>query len=216
MGNYVRLENLRNVRYGEFLFVHKDDEGFYADVWNTMGFNDCPPEEFRAVDLDAETKRLGALVGFANGPRFWTFDALGAGMRETAPVETFGTLQMFLAATVRFGDTPPASLKYVERYVNRDNYWEFAAHQPRYYLNAPEGARYILQAYAHFVDPTQSVETLPNLGAKLEMPEGWTFEIDSDPSEPLRLGTGPENIGVVMQDELGNSYQRVVHIEDIN
>ena len=216
MGTYVRLENLRNVRYGEFLFVHQGEDGFYADVWNTMGFNDCPPEEFNAVDVDAETKRLGALAGFRNGPRFWTFDALGAGMRETAPVETFGSLQMFLAATVGFGDTPPAAMKYIERFVHRDNYWEFAAHQPRFYLVTPEGARYIMQAYAHYVDPTQSVDTLPQLGNVLAMPEGWTFEVDLDPSDALRLGTGAENVAVVLQDELGNTYQRVVHTEDIN
>lgn len=216
MGSYGRLENLRNVRYGEFLFVHKGPEGFYADVWNTMGFNDCPPAEFAAVDLDAETRRLGALVGFRNGPRFWTFDALGAGMRETAPVETFGSLQMFLAATLEFGDTPPAAMKYIDRYVNRDNYWEFAAHEPRFYLATPEGNRYIMQAYAHYVDATQSFATLPELGSKLELPEGWTFEVDLDPATVLRLGTGPENVAVVLQDELGNTYQRVVHVEDAN
>jgi len=216
MGAYVRLENLRNVRYGEFLFVHKGDDGFYADVWNTMGFNDCPPEEFNAVDVDAETKRLGALVGFRNGPRFWTFDALGAGMRETAPVETFGSLQMFLAATVGFGDTPPAAMQYVERFVNRDNYWEFAAHEPRFYLVTPDGTRYIMQAYAHYVDSSQNFDTLPKLGDVLAKPEGWTFEVDLDPSDALRLGTGAENVAVVLQDELGNTYQRVVHVEDIN
>jgi hypothetical protein len=216
MGTYARLDNLRNVRYGEFLFVHQGPEGFYADVWNTMGFNDCPPEQFNAVDVDAETKRLGALAGFRNGPRFWTFDALGAGMRETAPVETFGTLQMFLAATVGFGDTPPASMKYVDRFVQRDNYWEFAAHQPRFYLVTPDGTRYIMQAYAHYVDATQSFDTLPTLGEKLEMPEGWTFEVDLSPAEALRLGTGSENVAVVLQDELGNTYQRVVHVEDIS
>lgn len=216
VGNYARLDNLRNVRYGEFLFVHSGESGFYADVWNTMGFNDCPPEEFAAVDVDAETKRLGALAGFRNGPRFWTFDALGAGMRETAPVETFGTLQMFLAATVTFGDTPPAAMKYVERYVDRDNYWEFAAHEPRFYLVTPDGARYIMQAYAHYVDPTQNFDTLPKLGDVLDMPEGWSFEVDLDPREALRLGTGPENVAAVLQDELGNTYQRVTHIEEIS
>ena len=215
MGSYVRLENLRNVRYGEFLFVHQGSEGFYADVWNTMGFNDCPPHEFAAVDLDAETQRLGALAGFRNGPRFWTFDALGAGMRETAPVETFGSLQMFLAATLEFGDTPPAAMKYIDRYVNRDNYWEFAAHQPRFYLVTPEGNRYIMQAYAHYVDPSITIESLHTLGERLNLPEGWSFETELDPPTTLQLGTGEESIACVLQDELGCTYQRIVHYVEL-
>ena len=215
MSSYVRIDHLRGVRYGEFLFLHKDDEGFYADVWNTMGFNDCPPDEFAAVNVEAEAQRLGALFGFANGPRFWTFDALGAGMRETAPTETFGTLTLFLAATVRFGDTPPGVMIYNDRFVNRDNYWEFAAGQPRFYLVAPDGARYIMQAYAHYVDPTLTVESLNTLGDRLQMPEGWSYDVDLNPAAALRLGTGDENIATVLQDELGNTYQRIVHIEEI-
>ena len=58
--------------------------------------------------------------------------------------------------------------------------------------------------------------TLPKLGDVLEMPEGWSFEVDLDPREALRLGTGPENVAAVLQDELGNTYQRVTHIEEIN
>ena len=61
-----------------------------------------------------------------------------------------------------------------------------------------------------------SFDTLSKLGDVLEMPEGWSFEVDLDPREALRLGTGPENVAAVLQDELGNTYQRVTHIEEIN
>lgn len=213
--NYARLNDLRNVRYGELLFVKQDAEGFFAEVWNTMGFNDCPPELFDAIDADEMTRENEALVTFKNGPRFWTFDALEAGMRATAPVKTFGELTMFLAATVRFGDTPPARLDYTERFVARDNFWEFAAHQPRHYLVTPDGARYIMQAYAHYVDATQSIATLHTLGERLNLPEGWRFETEADPQLTMQLGTGEESVAVVLQDELGNTYQRVVHYVEL-
>ena len=209
---YARLENLRNVRYGELLFIKQGENGYFAEVWNTMGFNDCPPELFNAIDGDEVTKEHGALFVFKNGPRFWTFDALEAGMRATAPVKTFGELTMFLAATIDFGDELPSRIDYTERYVSRDNFWEFAAHEPRYYLHALDGTRYLLQAYAHYVDPTQTVESLATLGSRLALPEGWSFVIDADPATTLQLGTGDENIACILQDELGNSYQRVVHL----
>ena len=213
---YARLENLRNVRYGELLFIKQGENGYFAEVWNTMGFNDCPPELFNAIDGDEVTKEHGALFVFKNGPRFWTFDALEAGMRATAPVKTFGELTMFLAATIDFGDELPSRIDYTERYVSRDNFWEFAAHEPRYYLHALDGTRYLLQAYAHYVDPTQTVESLATLGSRLALPEGWSFVIDADPATTLQLGTGDENIACILQDELGNSYQRVVHYVELD
>ena len=213
--NYARLTELRNVRYGEILLLKKDDEGFVAEVWNTMGFNDCPPEQFNAINAQKVAEENDAFVAFMNGPRFWTFDALEAGMRATAPTKTFGELTMFLAATVRFGDTPPDRIDYTDRFVHRDNFWEFAAHQPRHYLVTPDGQRCILQAYAHYVDPTQTLDTLHELGGRLNLPEGWTFESDMDPQTTLQLGTGEENVACILQDELGNSYQRMIHFVEL-
>ena len=123
---------------------------------------------------------------------------------------------MFLAATIDFGDELPSRIDYTERYVSRDNFWEFAAHEPRYYLHALDGTRYLLQAYAHYVDPTQTVESLATLGSRLALPEGWSFVIDADPATTLQLGTGDENIACILQDELGNSYQRVVHYVELD
>jgi hypothetical protein len=210
----ARLENLRGYRYGEILLLKQDERGFFAEVWNTMGFNDCPPPEIDAIDLEAEAAARGALFAMKNGPRFWTFDALEASMRETAEVTTFGTLGMFLAATVTFGDTPPARMDYVERWVERDNWWEFAAHQPRYYLTAANGDRYIMQAFAHYVDATQTMDTLRDLGSVLQLPEGWTFTFDLDPATTLRIGTPEDNQACVLQDEKANTYQKILVTEE--
>jgi len=212
----ARLENLRDVRYGELLFLYVKDGEAYADVWNTMGFNDCPAGPFDAIDAEAEAAKRGALFCMKNGPRYWTFDALEAGMRETAAVETFGELQMFLAATVSFGDTPPQQLAYVERYVARDNFWEYRAGQPRYYLTRPDGARYVLQAYALYVDPTQTVASLKDLGDRLGLPEGWRFDFEPTPATTLRVGTGADSVAAVLQDELGNTYQLMKDVEELS
>ena len=48
-----RVDGLRGVRYGEILLARFDGTNFNAEVWNTLGFNDCPPDEFAALDAAA-------------------------------------------------------------------------------------------------------------------------------------------------------------------
>jgi len=102
-----RIDGLWGVRYGEILLARFDGTSFSAEVWNTMGFNDCPPTEFAELDARAIAAERGALVALKNGPRHWVLDAIEAQMRVTAPTTKFGTLEMFLAATwYRVGFSP--------------------------------------------------------------------------------------------------------------
>jgi hypothetical protein len=212
----ARLENLRNVRYGELLFLSQKGDRFIADVWNTMGFNDCPDDAFDALDATDEAQAYGALFCFKNGPRYWTFDALEATMRETAPVKKFGELEMFQAATLDLGTDGPAAGPYHPRAVARDNVFEFVAGRPRWYITNPAGERFVMQAYALFVDRSQTIESLATLGDRLAMPEGWRFDYEAAPSTTLRVETGDENTAWVMQDEFGNSYQMMSHIVEMS
>ena len=41
-----RIDGLRGARYGEILLLRSNGSNYVAEVWNTMGFNDCPPSEF--------------------------------------------------------------------------------------------------------------------------------------------------------------------------
>lgn len=213
-----RVGDLRNVRYGEIIVLRKGDENFFAEVWNTMGYNDCPPDVFNAIDPNEAARQRDGIFTMKNGPRFWTFDTIESDPDNgwlQAPTETFSGLTMFLAATIQFGPELPERGPYLGVDVHRDNYWEFDAHKPRYYLVDPTGTRYILQAYAHYVDDTQTLEGLAHVGERLAMPTGWTFVTEQDPAHVLRVHTGPEKIGVILQDELGNSYMRCTHVEEV-
>jgi hypothetical protein len=115
----------------------------------------------------------------------------------------FNGLMMRRIATVDLGDTP-ASLSYEERYVNRGAVFFFDAGSVVYELINPEGKAYIMQAYCIGVDPTIPLESLPALGEKLSMPEGWTYRtrvLD----EELVVDTS-DHLATVLQDELENSY----------
>jgi hypothetical protein len=210
-----RIENLRDVRYGELLFVQHTPEGFRADVWNTMGFNDCPDELFGPLDAPTLAAQYGALLCFKNGPRYWAFDALEVNIPTDAVTREFEGLTMRRIASLDLGPDVPIPGPFQARAVSRDNVWEFAAGRPRYFLRDAEGMRYVLQAYALFVDPTLTMASLPGLGERLDLPTGWTFEAEASPSTTLRVETGDENIGWVMQDPLGNSYQMLNHAVEV-
>lgn len=207
-----RVDGLYDVRYGEILLVHHVDGRFRADVWNTLGLNDCPPAAFAELDADAIAAEIGALVALKNGPRHWVLDAIEASMRASAPTTKFGTLEMFLAASIDFGDELPVPGAYVERRVARDTVFEWSAGTPLHELRSPDGRSYVMQALSHAVDDTQAPATLASLESRLVLPAGWTFSTSSH-DVALRLLSDTDGVATVLQDELANTYQRIDRVD---
>lgn len=201
-------DGLRDVRYGEVLLVSEDEGTFTAEVWNTLGLNDCPQEAWDALDATAIAAERGALVAILNGPRHWTLDEIVSNPTGERAFDRFGTIDMFRAATVDLGDTiPPPDAAYEERHVERDTVFRFRAGTMIHQLTAPDGQRYVMQAYSLAVDPTQTLVNLPGLGERLAMPEGWTFTTCTL-DHPLDL-LSTDLVATVVQDELRNTYQRI-------
>ena len=77
-----------------------------------------------------------------------------------------------------------------------------------YLLRTPEGKVWVLQVFTTDKDKTMSMETMDQLGSKLQLPEGWKFEVkmlDRDLSlQPRRVADGE---AYIMRDNLGNTYQ---------
>jgi hypothetical protein len=203
-----RVEGLRGVRYGEILLVHADGQTVHADVWNTMGLNDCPPSEFDGLDADEIATSSGALFALKNGPRHWVLDAIEGTGRASAPTTKFGTLEMWLAATIDFGAELPIPGAYLERGIARDTVFEWCAATPLHELRSPDGSIYVMQALSHAVDHDQTLDSLPGLKGRLVPPRGWTFSTRVQDS-PLRLLSDERGVATVVQDELANTYQRV-------
>ncbi len=203
-----RVEGLRGVRYGEILVVHADGQRFRADVWNTMGLNDCPPSEFELLDADEIATSNRAVLALKNGPRHWVLDAIEGTGRASAPTARFGTLEMWLAATIDFGAVLPTPGAYLERGVARDTVFEWYAATPLHELRSADGSVYVMQALSQAVDRDQTLDSLPGLTSRLGPPPGWTFSTRTQDT-PLRLLSDERGIATVVQDELANTYQRV-------
>lgn len=200
------VEGLRGVRYGEVLLVRLVDGRFQAEVWNTLGLNDCPQDLWDELDAEAIAAERDALLVLLNGPRHWIVDSIRSGLRQEAPTTSFGELGTFRAAVLDLGTEPPASGSYVDRHVHRQTVFGFAAGSEVYELVDPEGVPYMLQAYSLAVDPAQSEASLAGLGERLSPPDGWSFRTRTL-TEDLGL-LSRDGVATVTQDELQNTYQR--------
>lgn len=203
---WPRAEGLRGERYCEVLLARIIDGRLNAEVWNSYGMNDCPQEEWAALDPAAIKEERGVLAALLNGPRYWLMDAI-----EKAPSEreetTFGGVGMFLAATVDLGPPPPDLAPYTERSVARNSVFEFAAGSEVYELTDPAGRVFVMQAYSVQANASLTELDLPKLGGVIKPPAGWSYQARVL-HDPLRIASATAE-STVVQDELGNTYSLV-------
>ncbi len=204
---WSRVEELRGKRYCEILLVGVVGVRLNAEVWNSFGLNDCPDAAWKAIDPLALRAEREVVAALPNGPRYWLVDAIEnkpAGERQTT---TFGTLEMFLAATVDLGPIPPNFEPYTEWRVARETVFEFSGGVEIYELVSADGKVYVMQSYSQQVNASLTEAELSGLGSRLSPPAGWTYRARTIGST-LRVST-PGSEAVVIQDDLSNTYQLV-------
>ncbi|MFD4138625.1 MULTISPECIES: hypothetical protein [unclassified Streptomyces] len=202
------LSGLRNARYGEILLISPGEDGHLkAAVYTTFGLNDCPPKRWTALDPRGLAEQFEVPVVFLNGPRFWTIDEVTA--FSWGDVATFDGLEARWVAEVRIPaeiDVTGATAKkfYVETTVKRDTEYVLSAGKQVHTLTAPGDRTYVMQAYSHTVDDSQTLESLATLGQRLQLPQGWQYRVHT-PDDDLHVRTVAGDARVV-QDELENTY----------
>lgn len=198
------IDHMRGVRYGEVLPVFLREDGLHAEVYGTQMLNDCPQDLWEKLDGQAIAKEMGAVFVKLNGPRRWVLDGLGTKVAPVDPVlREFGGIMFRRIATVALGDKLAAGA-YHENKVNRGAVFYFDKGKPVYELVNPEGVAFVMQALCMGVDSTMSEEALPTLGARLNMPPGWTYRTRVLDAELVVDTTA--TIATVLQDEFENSY----------
>lgn len=198
------IDGQRGQRYGEVLAVYAKDDEFFAEVFGTQLLNDCPAELWDTLEVPALMEQLGALFVKLNGPRHWVLDGFGSKRAPVDPVmASFNGLEMRRIAILELGKVP-MQIPYIDRKVDRGAIFFFDAGKPVFELVNPEGLAYVLQAYCVSVDPTISEDNLGDLGAKLNLPEGWIYRTRIL-EEELVIDTS-DTLATVLQDELENSY----------
>jgi hypothetical protein len=203
-------ENIWNQRYCEVIPVTVDATGTTLTSWvyNTLGLNDCPDCEWKALTEEEVNQEFGSVSAKLNGPRYWVINKLVAtGSSATGNTFTFGGIEMGLRATL---DTPVGAPTvgdafYQPNQVKRDTVYTYDSGLQVYELTSPTGDVYIMQSYAQVADPTLSVDDLPSLGSRLALPDGWSYAARTL-DEQLLLDSG--GLAYVVNDDLYNAYQR--------
>jgi hypothetical protein len=201
------LDDVRDRRYCELFVVKRQGVRLVADVYNTLGLNDCPQATWDAIDTAKVASQFGAFRVIRNGPRHFIMDRLASGDVTRSPADIQG-LAMRPVATMRLRllDLIEKRAFYVERTIHRTTDWTFLAGKPVYELVSPKGQVYVMQSYSQIVDPSLGYTDLAALGSRLKPPKGWQYRSRTLTADLVAPARGEAHI---IQDELQNTYQRL-------
>ena len=200
-------ENARGTVWCEVIPMVGTPPNAVMHIYTSTFADNCTEARSAALDLTKVAAELGVPKVVMNPGRYWTFDRV--------TIYTAGELVDFHGIKAHWGATMTpqdaaaiiGAKPYAVGKIKRDTEWFYMKGKPAYLLRTPEGKVWVLQVFTKAKDPTLSMETLDQLGAKLQLPEGWKFEIkvlDKDLSlQPRRV---PDTEAYIMRDNLGNTY----------
>ena len=201
------MEGVRNARYCEIIPIVREGFHLEATVYNTLGHNDCPPKIWESISEDAIKERFGALMVLMNGPRYFIMDEISAsGESKSGKTIDIDGMDLTERASIDLGLFDLLHRPYRETTIDRETLYVFKAGSPVFLLEAPDGSRYIMQAYAQIVDKTLTYDDLPGLGAKLKLPSGWRYSTTVPQQD---IVAGAKGTATVVQDDLDNTYQKL-------
>ncbi len=196
------VDDVFGKRYGEVLLVHVRDTGPEATVYNTFPLNECPDELWSKLDPQAIAAENGAAAALLNGPRYWLMSSIEKETGDGWETKTFGGIEMIRQATVALSSMNPAPYSVNE--VDRKAVFIFDAGRPVFELISADGRRWVMQTWSQTVDAGLTLDDLPGLASRLNLPDGWRYETRTLTS-PLRVDTSTRKANV-LQDDLANSY----------
>jgi hypothetical protein len=211
----MRFDGVRGQRYTEIFLIggHAITHQLVGGVYNTIGMNDpagtgdtCPQDVLDKVDVDDLKEQYDVLGAFKNGPRLWCVD--WADVMVGAERDFSG----LTARWVMWLDVPKEmrkheSVAYKLIRGKRDTQLGINKGSPAFLLDDPDGESWCMKSASLIVDPSQTYDSLKDLGSRLNLPHGWNFRpvvLDQD------LALTPDNgAAKITQDDLGNTYDRV-------
>ena len=211
----MRFDDICGQRYTEIFLIggHAIIHDINAGIYNTIGLNDpdgtgdtTPQAVLDQVDLDALTSQYDVLGAFRNGPRLWTLDWAEVMVGEE---RDFMGLK---ARWVMWLDVPKEfrkheSVAYKPITGKRDTQFGINMGSQAFILDDPDSNSWVMKSASLIVDPSQTYDSLDDLGGRLQPPPGWTFR---DVTLQQDLVLTPDNgAAKITQDELGNTYDRV-------
>ncbi len=198
--------HMHGARYGEIIVVTGGPFSFTGHVYNTIGLNDCPEAQWKALSPQQLKNEFHARAVILNGPRYFLMDS--SSIINPGKVVSFDGLQArFLAdlaiplSNVMQGGAQP----YTDNIVLRTTRYLFKKGNTIYELVSPQGTHYVMQSYSQIIDANLSEADLACLGSRLTLPVGWSYKTKVLNQDYVMQTSGT---AYVLQDNLKNSYQK--------
>lgn len=202
---------MRGLRYCEVLLLNLTESGLQAEVFNTYPLNECLDDVWRGLDGGAIAQAEAVPFALLNGPRFWLMDAVERLDDGSIIMKTFsgstGDMDMNRYAVVAVGTPDTIGQAYTPQAVDRKSRFSFRSGSEIYVLTDTEGRRFVMQSWSQQRDPALTEDDLAGLAARLDLPDGWTFSVETLESDLVIDSTGAP--AQVFQDELMNTYSLI-------
>lgn len=203
-------------RFCEMLMITQDGVGPLGRLYGTQDVGICAQEHWDELDAEAIATEFEVDRVVLSGPRFWVLDDMSQPVGATSDYLTpglsetlfFGSLGMRKLAVGRLSEAMfDGKQAYEPGIVYRDSVWHYLPGRRVYQLQDPEGRKYLMQSFSQAVDPDLQLEDLADLGARLDLPEGWSFRsyVFNFAFEVSTVDGEAE----VIFDELLNTYQLI-------
>jgi hypothetical protein len=203
-------QELRNDRYCEVIPSVLDGSTVTSYVYNTLGFNHCPPGKWNKLTEAEVNQEFGSQKAQLNGPRHWVLDHIQStgSAGSTGHTFTFGGIEMGLDGTLTTpaGQPTVGEQPYTVNQVKRDTIWTYDAGQPIFELTDPDGNVYVMQSYSQIVDKKLRYQDLPRLAGLLNLPPGWSYT-SKQLTHTLQLNSN--GLAYIVNDDLFDTYQRM-------
>jgi hypothetical protein len=205
-GVTIVKENARGTVWCEIVPMVGTPPNAVMHIYTSTAVDNCTEERSARLDMEKLAAELKVPKVVMNPGRYWVFDRVTA--FTAGETVDFNGIKAQWGATMTPQDVQSimGSKPFGVSRIKRDTEWFYMKGKPAYMLRTPEGKVWVLQVYTKAKDPTLSMETLDQLGKKIQLPEGWKFEIkvlDKDLSLQPRRADGE---AYIMRDNLGNTY----------
>lgn len=166
---------------------------------------------------------MNATTILINGPRYITYDyasVIGGGGSDSNAAQTaqdnkvpvdFNFTKLSMEVKSVTGD-PVTSIignqSYVELLSGRSTNFTYLKGQDVYDIVNPQGDVYRMFAFVPLGAPNLTFSDLPELGAYLDLPDGWKYQVTTLNETTSLLSYGA---ACVVSDDIGSQYQKVAN-----
>jgi hypothetical protein len=203
--NYNSFRNCRGTRYlGAAAFVGKGPMG-RAHMHATAGVQDIPDDFQWTPDPERLARELEVDTFFPNTGRIWTFDH--GELQNGYIIDYDGAKMGWLGEMTAEDCVAHFQHAYLPTLLYRLTKWIWNAGKEAHMLREPNGTVWVMQEMTTDVDKSLTIDTLRDIGPKLKLPEGWTYETKVLTKDLVLDTRKSDGWACILRDDLHLTYQ---------